>query len=168
MVNQFPSALFSIFKLTRSSEKHFEDNSHAHLVSLMSKLKTNARYTDVLSVSFDRDRNSRQQELTNDNNKKAKFYVRIRLRDVFGFVENQEGATYGLGYKLTLTRNEDEAIINKTASTADARIKIDHIHRYAPHYTPSIQQQGALSKQILSKTPTEPGYNERTVYERTK
>ena len=36
---------------------------------------------------------------------------------------------------------------------ADARVKIDHIHWFVPHDTPSIQQQCLLSKQILSKTP---------------
>ena len=35
------------------------------------------------------------------------------LKDVFGFAECQEKATYGLCYNLTLTRNNDEAN-NKT------------------------------------------------------
>ena len=35
---------------------------------------------------------------------------------------------------------------------------------YVPHYIPSIQQQGILSKQILSKTPTELMYVERSVF----
>ena len=74
------------------------------------------------------------------------------LREVFGFVEHQEKATYGLGCKLTLTRNKDEAIIVKVAGIADARFKIDLIHWYVAHYTPSIQQQSLLSKQNLSKT----------------
>ena len=42
--------------------------------------------------------------------------------------------------------------------------KIDHFHWYVPHYTPSIQQQSILSKQILSKTPTELRYVERSVF----
>ena len=32
------------------------------------------------------------------------------LKDVFGFAELQEKATCGLGYKLTLTRNKDDAV----------------------------------------------------------
>ena len=47
---------------------------------------------------------------------------------------------------------------------ADARIEIDQIRWYVPHYTPSIQQQGNLSEQILSKTPTELRYVERSVF----
>ena len=54
------------------------------------------------------------------------------LKDVFGFAEHQEKATYALGYKLTMTRNKDEAVIDKVAGIAEARIKIDHIHWYVP------------------------------------
>ena len=86
------------------------------------------------------------------------------LKDAFGLAEHQEKATYGLGYKLTLTRNKDDAALHKAVTLADARIKIDNIHWYVPHYTPSIQQQGKLSKQISSKTPTELRDVERSVF----
>ena len=42
------------------------------------------------------------------------------LKDVFGFAECQEKATYRLCYKLTLTRNNDEAVIDKASGIADA------------------------------------------------
>ena len=87
------------------------------------------------------------------------------LKDVFGFAEHQEKATYGLGYKLTLTGNKIDAVIDTANGIADARIKIDHIHWFIPHFTPSIQQQSILSKPILNKTPTELRYVERSVYE---
>ena len=45
------------------------------------------------------------------------------LKDVFGFAEHQEKATYGLGYKLTLTSNKDDAVLDRTAAIADARVK---------------------------------------------
>ena len=45
-----------------------------------------------------------------------------------------------------------------------ARIKRDHIYWYVPSYIPSIQQHGKLSKQFLSKTPTELRYIERFVF----
>ena len=35
LVNLGPIALFNSYKLTTSSEKHFEDINHAHIVSLM-------------------------------------------------------------------------------------------------------------------------------------
>ena len=86
------------------------------------------------------------------------------LKDVFDFAEHQEKATYGLGYKLKLTRNQGDAVIDKAAVIADARNKNDHIHWYVPLYTPFIQQQGILSKQILSRTSTELRYVGRSVF----
>ena len=102
--------------------------------------------------------------MTNNKNVKGKDHLRIMLKDVFGFGECQEKAIYGLGCKVTLTRNKDEAVIDKVAGIADARIRIDLVHRYVAHYTPSIQQHGILSKQNLSKTPTELRYVERSVF----
>ena len=34
------------------------------------------------------------------------------LKDNFGFAEHQEKATYGLGYILTLTRNNNSSVLN--------------------------------------------------------
>ena len=72
--------------------------------------------------------------------------------------------TYGLGSKLILTRNKDEAVIDKAVGTADARIKIDHIHWYVPHYTTNVQQENVLVQQILDEIPTEFGNVERSVF----
>ena len=164
LVNLGPVALFSNFKFTTSSGKHLEDISHAHLVSLKYKLITSSKDSNDLSIGFDHNRNRRRDELALNKNLKGKYHVKIMLKDIFGYAEHQEKATYGLGYKLTLTRSKDDAVIDKANATADARIRIDHIHWYVPHYTPSIQQQSNLSKQILSKTPTELRYVERSVF----
>ena len=164
LVNLGPVALFSNFKLITSSGKHLEDIRHAHLVSLMYKLITSSKDSNDLSIGFDNSRNRRRDELAYNKNIKGKYHLKIMLKDVFGFAECQEKATDGLGYKLTLTRNKDDAVIDKANTIADARIRIDHIHWYVPHYTPSIQQQSTLSKQILSKTPTELRYVERSVF----
>ena len=130
----------------------------------MYKLITSSKYSNDLSIGFDNSRNRRRDELALNKNIKGKYHVKIMLKDVFGFVEHHEKTTYGLGYKLTLTRIKDDAVIDKAGGIADARIRIDHIHWYVPHYTPSIQQQSTLSKQILSKTPTELRYVERSVF----
>ena len=164
LVNLGSIALFSNFKLTTSSGKHLEDISHTHLVSLMYKLITSSKKSDDLSIGFDSSRARRQDEMTDNKRVKGRYHVRIMLRDVFGFAEHQEKATYGLGYKLTLTRNKDEGVIDKVAGIAEARIKIDHIHWYVPHYIPSMAQQAIMSKQILNKTPTELRYVERSVF----
>ena len=50
------------------------------------------------------------------------------LKEVFGFAEHQEKSTYVLGCKLTITRNKDEAALDKAAVIANARRKINHFH----------------------------------------
>ena len=69
-----------------------------------------------------------------------------------------------MGYKLTLTRNNDNVVLNKGNAINIGKIKINAIEWYVPHYTPSIQQQSILSKQIINKTPTEINYPERSVF----
>ena len=162
LVSLAPFALFSNFKLTTSSGKHLEDISHSHIVSLMYKLITTAKDSDHLSIGFDRSRGRRKQELTNNKKLKNKYRVRFMLRDVFGSAEYHEKTIYCVGYKVTFTRNKDDAVIDKAAGIADARIEINHIHWQVARYTPSTQQQRVLSNQILNKTPTELRYVERS------
>ena len=164
LVNLGPVALFSNYKLTTSSGKHLENIDHAHIVSLMYKLLTSSKGSDDLSIGFDRDRNRRQRELTINKTQKGKYHIRIYLKDIFGFAEYQDKGTYGLEYKLTLTRNTNNAVLNKDNAINLGRNKIIAIEWYVPHYTPSMQQQSILSKQIISKTPTEIKYPERSVF----
>ena len=81
LVNFGPIALISNFKMTKSSGKHLEDISHAHIVSLMLKLMTSSRGGDDLSIRFDRGRGSRRNEFINNRNMKANFHVKIMLKD---------------------------------------------------------------------------------------
>ena len=165
LVNLGPIALFKTFKLTTSSGKHLEDISHTHLVSLMYKLTISAKDSNDLSIGFDWDRGRRKDELSNNKNLKGKNHLRIMFKDVFGFAEHQEKATNGLGYKMTLTRDKDETVIDKAADIADARKKnwsysLVRTSLHTIHFT----QQSILSKKILTKTPTELRYIERSVF----
>ena len=164
LVNLGPIALFSNYKLTTSSGKHLENIDHAHIVSLMYKLLTSSKGSDDLSIGFDRDRTRRRNELTNNKNIKGKYHVRIYLKHIFGYAEYQEKATYGLGYKLTLTRNTDNSVLNKGNAINLGKVKINALEWYVPHYTPSMQKQSILSDQILNKTPTQIQYPERSVF----
>ena len=110
---------------------------------------------DPWSIGIDRDRNRRRRDLTNNKIVKGNYHVRIMLKDKFGFSEHQEKGTFGIGYKLLLTRNTNNVVLNKDNATTIGKIKIIAIVWYVPHYTPSIPQQAISSKQILSKTPTE-------------
>ena len=63
-----------------------------------------------------------------------------------------------------MTRISDNAVLNKANAINNGKIKIIAIEWYVPHYTPSMQQQSILSKQIFNKTPTEIQYPERSVF----
>ena len=93
-----------------------------------------------MSIGFDRDRGRRKRELTNNRNIKGKYHTRIYLKDIFGFAEHQEKGTYGLGYRLILTRNSDNAILNRTGTTVIGRIKINTLDWYLPHYTANLEE----------------------------
>ena len=164
LVNLGPIGLFSNYKLTTSSGKHLENIDHSHIVSLMYNFLTSCKGSDDLSIGFDRDRTGRRNEKTNNKNIEGKYHVRIYLKDVFGFADSQEKATYGLGYKLTMTKNSDNAVLNKGNAINNAKIEINAIEWYVPHYTPAMQQQASLSKQIINKTPTQIQYPERSVF----
>ena len=127
LYNLAPIASFSNSKLTTSSGKHLEEISHAHIVSLMYKLITSSKGSDDLSIGFDRSRN-RRDELAQNKNLKDKNHLGFLFKDVFGYIEWMEKAANGLGYKLTVRRNNDEAVIDKAPGIADARIKNDIIH----------------------------------------
>ena len=60
--------------------------------------------------------------MTKSKNIKVKYHVRIYLKDAFGFAEQKEKGTFGLGYKLTLTRNTDYAVSNKGNAIDNAKI----------------------------------------------
>ena len=148
LINLASTALFSNYKLPTSSGKHLEDISHSLIVSLLNNLITSSRGSHDLLIGFDRDRNRRKRELTNNKNNKGKYHDRFYLKDISGYAENQEKATYGLGYKLT--RNSDNAVSNEANTTAIGKIKINSMEWYVPHYRASIKYQDILMDQNFS------------------
>ena len=164
LVNLDPIALFSNYKLTTSSGKHLEEISHAHIVSLMYKLLTSSKDSDDLSIGFDRNRVRRKIELTNNKTIKGKYHIRIYLKDIFGYAEFQEKGTYGLGYKLTLTRNTDNAVLNKDNAVINGRVKINSLDWYVPHYSQNLEEYTKIMNQTKKKTPTLLHYPERSVF----
>ena len=164
LINFGPIALFNNYKLTTSSGKHLENIDHAHIVSLMYKLLSSSRDSDDLSIGFNRSRDKRKQELLDNKTQKGKFHLIIYLKDVFGFAEYQETGTFGLSYRLTLTRNTDNAVLNKNNATNKAKIVIKGIEWYVPHYIPSLEEYNKLQIQLKQKTPTNLYYPERSVF----
>ena len=164
LVNLGPIALLSNQKLTNSSGKHLEESSHVHFVSSMYKLSTSSKDSVDLSIGLDRSRDRKRQELSNIKNIKGKYHLRNYLGDIFGFAEHQERATCGLGYKLILTRNTDNAVLNEHNATNNTKIKINALEWYVPHYTPSLEDYNKLTNQITKKTPTNLHYPEKSVF----
>ena len=164
LVNLGPIAFFSNYKQTTSSGKHLEEVSHAHIVSLICKLLTSNKDSEELSISFDRSRDRRKRELTNNKTTKGKYHIRIYLKDIFGFAEHQEKGTYGLGYNLTLTRSTGNAVLNKAAAPNIAKVKINCLDWYVPHYSSNLEEYTKLMQQIKKNTPTLLHYPERSVF----
>ena len=110
LVNFGPVALFSEAKLTTSSGKHLEKVDNLHPICLLYKLLTSSQQTSQLMYGIEESTTIRTQELTNHKTEKGTFFVRIKLKDLFGFAD-QEKITYGLGYTLTLKRNSSNDVV---------------------------------------------------------
>ena len=150
--------------LTTSSGRHLEVYSHSHISSLMYKLLTSAGGCDDFFIGFDRDRGRRKRELTNNKTQKGKYHIRIMLKDVLSFYQCQEKGTFDLSYKLTFTRNTDNADLIRGNAINNAKLKFNAVEFYVLQYTPSISNQAVLSKQILSRISTDVQYVERSVF----
>ena len=101
LVNFGPVALFSEAKLVTSSGKHLEKVDNLHPFCIMYKLLTSKQQTSQLIYGLEDSVTIRRQELTNHKTEKGTFFVRTKLKNLFGFAD-QEKITYGLGYTLTL------------------------------------------------------------------
>ena len=163
LVNFGPVALFSEAKLTTSSGKNLEKVDNLHPISLMFKLLTSNQQTSQLMYGFEESQATRRQELTTNKTEKGTFFVRIKLKDLFGFAD-QEKITYGLGYSLTLKRNNNNDSIIRDNGVDAAKINIKDISWYIPHYIPSMENQQLVMDQILDKDLTELYYMERIVF----
>ena len=130
----------------------------------MYELLTSSKDSEDLSIGFDRNRGRRKNEISNNKSVKGKYRIRIYLKDILGFSEHQEKGTYGLGYKLTLTRNTDNAVLNKAAATNNAKVKINSLVWYVPHYSPNLEEYNNLMNQIKTNSPTLFHYPEKSVF----
>ena len=54
------------------------------------------------------------------------------FKDVCSFAKNQNKATYGLGYKLTLIRISDNSVLNIANATTDTKLKFNGFEWYVP------------------------------------
>ena len=129
----------------------------------MYKLLTSSQQTSQWMYGFEESTTIRRQEVTNNKTEKGTFFVRIKLKDVFGFAD-QEKVTYGLGYTLTLKRNNSKDVIIRGAGVDVAKVNVKDISWYIPHYVANLENQQLVLNQILNKDPTELYHTERTVF----
>ena len=165
LVNFGPVALFSEAKLTTSSGKHLEKIDNLHPICLMYNLLTSSQQTSQLMYGLEESTTTRRQELTNNKTEKGTFFVRIKLKELLGFAD-QEKTTYGTGYTVTLKRNTNNDVVIKGAGVDAAKVVVKDISWYIPHYVPNIENQQLVMDQILNKDPTELHYIERVVFRR--
>ena len=92
----------------------------------MYKLLTSQEQTSQLMYGFEESVPTRRLELTNHKTEKGTFFVRIKLKDLFGFAD-QEKVTYGLGYTLTLKRNSSNDVIIRGAGADVAKVDVKGI-----------------------------------------
>ena len=100
LVNLGPKALFNKYRLTSSTGKEKKEIDNAHDSYLMQKLLSSSRDSDDLSIGFHRNKEVREREMTNKKSTKGNYYVKIYLKQVFGFAENHYKCNYGMRYKL--------------------------------------------------------------------
>ena len=125
---------------------------------------TSSKDSDDVAIGFDRNCGRKKSKLCNYKGNKGKYHIRSYLKGFFGYAEYQEKGTYGLGYKLTVTRNTDNSVLNKTAATNSAKVKINSFDWYVPHYSPNLEEYNKLMHQIKRNTPTLLHYPERSVF----
>ena len=87
IVNFGPFVIFKEAKVTTSSGKHLEKVDNLHPISLLYKCLSSTQSTSQLLYGFEESVTIRRQELTNNKTEKGNFFVRIKLKDLFGFVK---------------------------------------------------------------------------------
>ena len=138
LVNFGPVALFSEAKLVTSLGKHMEKVDNLQRNCLVYKILTSQQQTSQLMYGFEESVTIRRQELTNHKTEKGTIFVRIKLINLFG-VADQGKITYGLGYTLTLKRNNNNDAIIRGAAVDAAKVVVRDISWYIHHYVPSLE-----------------------------
>ena len=93
------------------------------------------------------------------------FSFKIPLKNIFGFCGDYDKVVYGLKHNLTLTRNNDNDAIFKTANidaghdaVADGKVILSKISWFMPHVTPADKDKMELYKIIERKEKIPVGY----------
>ena len=148
-----PIALFCENELSNRNEKEKLYVDHANIACSMYKLLTTPRGHHDSSIRFARDILERAEKRITMKRIRGKFHNTILIKDVFGFAEHQQYATFGLSYKLTLKTKNNYTVLSRNVGTVDGQIAI-FLTFYVLHCTRNVIQQGLL-KEKINKKPTE-------------
>ena len=92
------------------------------------------------------------------------FSFKIPLKHIFEFCEDYDKVVYGLKHNLTLTRNNDDAILktpNRAGGVdvvADGKVILSKVSWFMPHVTPADKDKMELYKIIERKEKIPVGY----------
>ena len=135
----------------------------------MYKLLTSTN--DEYESGFVRNIDNRNSQLKGDHvaAERGHKYMMVKMRDLFGFVNDLEKIIYGLGFKLILKRNNNDRApyrINvKTGVVAnDANIEIRDISRCVPSIDPSNDNRIIVQKGLIKKNNVDFSYYERKTF----
>ena len=97
---------------------------------------------------------------------KGSFSFKIPLKHIFGFCEDYDKVVYGLKHNLTLTRNDDNDAIFKSAAVdgagadvvANGKVILSKVSWFMPHVIPADKDKMELYKIIQRKEKIPVGY----------
>ena len=150
-------------KVVRLQDKLSKQNFHEDMTKVFEPLTDTLKKTSE-NITKTITENSINNNKAIEKSIKGKYHIRNYLKDFFGFAEHQENGTYGLGYKLTLTKNTDNAVLNNDNAVANGRVKINSLDWYVPHYSANLEEYNKLMNQIKKNSPTLLHYPEISVF----
>ena len=163
--NLFGISLFREMSLKSFGSKPLESIENVYLSSLMYKLLSDNEEDMMINYkkeTTDAIDNTKRNRLLNDTPEKGTIFVRVYLKDVFGFIAHLDKINYGLGYTLTMKRANSGNSIYRTVGDA-AKIDIKDIVWYVRHDTPSFDNIALVNEHILAKKNTDYSYVSRMI-----
>ena len=126
---------------------------------------------DQYESGFVRNQGNRDSQLKDDHiaAERGHMYMMIKMSDLFGFVNNLEKIIYGLGFKLTLKRNNNDKALFRVNAGADAlakdgNINIRVISWCVPRVDPSIVNRIIVQKGLNKKNNIDFCYYEKETF----
>ena len=169
LVNYGMMALFSSIKLETSGGRTIEYIDHCHPNLLMYKLLDSS--ADEYVSGFVRNIGNRESQLKSDHvaAEKGHMYMMVKMRDLFGFVNDLEKIIYGLGFKLILKINNNDRVLyrinaNPGAVANDGNVAIRDISWCVPSIDPSNDNRIIVQKGLSKNNNVDFSYYERKTF----